>query len=352
MNDQQLINATEHLPKDRAGEDLRSSAATKTVLRVRDLHTYFFTKYGTVMAVQGVSFDLYEGEILGLVGESGSGKSVTVSSIMRLIPSPPGQILSGEVLLGDTDLLQISEQEMRAHRGRDISMILQDPLSSLNPVYTVGEQVAEPLRLHQGLHGDSLRERVVKLLSRVRVPTPERRIHDYPHQFSGGMRQRVMAAIAMASSPRILIADEPTTALDVTIQIQFLQLLKSLQSETGMSVIYITHDLGVVAEICDRVAVMYAGRIVEVGTVERIFGQPAHPYTQALIASVPKLGDERDKLHTIEGQPPDLSRPIAGCPFMPRCEYAMPICREQYPPAFALTADEFAHCWKLADDTE
>lgn len=321
----------------------------KVVLKVKNLHTYFFTKYGTVMAAQGVSFDLYEGEILGLVGESGSGKSVTVSSIMRLVPSPPGQILAGEVLLDDTDLLQLTDQEMRAHRGRDISMILQDPLSSLNPVYTIGDQVAEPIRLHQGLGGESLRSRVVSLLSRVRVPTPERRIHDYPHQFSGGMRQRVMAAIAMASAPRVLIADEPTTALDVTIQIQFLQLLRDLQAETGMSVIYITHDLGVVAEICDRVAVMYAGRVVEVGTVERIFGQPAHPYTEALIASVPTIGDEREVLKTIEGQPPDLSRPIPGCPFVPRCEYAMPVCSQEYPPAFAVGENEFAHCWRLAE---
>ena len=322
----------------------------EVILSVRDLHTYFFTQYGTIRAVQGVSFDLRSGEVLGLVGESGSGKSVTVSSIMRLIPTPPGRILGGEAILDGEDLLQLSEKEMRARRGTDLAMILQDPLSSLNPVYTVGNQVAETVSLHQGLGGRELREVVVNLLSRVQVPSPGARVRDYPHQFSGGMRQRVMTAIAVASNPRILIADEPTTALDVTIQMQFLQLLQELQADTGMSIIYITHDLGVVAEICDRVAVMYAGRIVEIGDVGRIFAEPAHPYTEALIASVPRLGEgESGTLRTIEGQPPDLSVPVIGCPFAPRCEYVMDICTEQFPPRIQITEDEYADCWKLAD---
>lgn len=322
----------------------------EVILSVRDLHTYFFTQYGTIRAVQGVSFDLRNGEVLGLVGESGSGKSVTVSSIMRLIPTPPGRILAGEAILDGEDLLQLSGKEMRARRGTDLAMILQDPLSSLNPVFTVGNQVAEPVSLHQGLGGRELREVVVDLLSRVQVPSPEDRLRDYPHQFSGGMRQRVMTAIAVASNPRILIADEPTTALDVTIQMQFLQLLQELKTNAGMSIIYITHDLGVVAEICDRVAVMYAGRVVEIGDVRRIFAEPAHPYTEALIASVPKLGErERGPLHTIEGQPPDLSVPVVGCPFAPRCEYVMTICTEQFPPRVEVAEGEYADCWRLVE---
>ena len=320
---------------------------TLPLLEVRDLRTYFFTKYGTVRAVDGVSFSLKPGEVLGLVGESGSGKSVTATSILRLI-QPPGRILSGEILFEGENLLTLSESEMRDHRGQDITMILQDPLTSLNPVFQIGNQVGEPLQQHQGVSGQTLVDKVVSLLQRVRIPDAGARAAHYPHQFSGGMRQRVMASIAVACSPKLLIADEPTTALDVTIQAQFLTLLRELKDEFNLAVLYITHDLAVVAQICDRVAVMYAGHIVEVGDVRRLFESPAHPYTEGLIKSVPRLGRKSDRLYSIDGQPPDLSKAVAGCPFAPRCPYTMPICLAQPPPAFETSDGGFANCWKLA----
>ena len=300
------------------------------LLQVRDLRTYFFTRAGVVKAVDGVSFAVQRGEIVGLVGESGSGKSNVCLSILNMVPKPAGRIVSGEILLEGTDLLSLDEREMRAVRGRDISMILQDPLSSLNPVYTVGDQVSEAIATHHPVRGADLRRRVIDALQKVHIPGAPARRKDYPHQFSGGMRQRVMAAIAVSCAPKLLIADEPTTALDVTIQAQFLQLMRELRG-SDMGILYVTHDLGVVAQLCDRVLVMYAGRIVESGPVEQIFRAPRHPYTAALIGSVPVLGGRRGRLYQIEGQPPDpLAQPV-GCRFAPRCPRADERCHAEEP---------------------
>ena len=320
------------------------------LLQVKDLKTYFFTRRGVGKAVDGVSFSLHEGETLGLLGESGCGKSVTSLSIVRLIPEPAGRIVAGEVLFEGRDLLQIPEQEMRQYRGKRIAMILQDPLSTLNPVFSIGNQVAEPLRVHHVVPRSKIREQVAKLLSLVRIPAPESRLDDYPHQFSGGMRQRVVGATAVAAEPKILIADEPTTSLDVTIQAQYLRLLKDLQKESNLSIIFITHDLGVVARICDRVAVMYAGKIVEELPVGELFDHPVHPYTEGLLRSIPQMDTRVRRFPSIDGSPPVVHQLPPGCAFAPRCPKVMDICRGEYPPVTALKEDHTVACWLPAQD--
>jgi oligopeptide transport system ATP-binding protein len=319
------------------------------LLEVRDLQTWFFTRDGVVHAVDGVSFDILKGEALGLVGESGCGKSVTASSIMRLIPQPPGKIVGGSVTLIEdgrrTDLVQSSDDEMSKIRGRTISMIFQDPMTSLNPVLTIGFQIMEPLRIHFGMEGQQAKKRTIELLSAVGIPAAAARVNHYPHHFSGGMRQRVMVAMALACNPKLLIADEPTTALDVTVQAQLLDLIKDLCRDTGAAVMIITHDLGVVADLCERVIVMYAGMIVESGTVDQLFDRPQHPYTQGLLHSVPRLGTTvRDRLIPIEGQPPDLVNPGPGCRFRWRCPLRFEKC-EETPPLFLVDDDQYSRCW-------
>jgi oligopeptide transport system ATP-binding protein len=321
----------------------------RPLLEVCDLQTRFFTRAGVVRAVDGVSFVLGPGETLGIVGESGCGKSVTALSIMRLVPSPPGRTVGGRVLLHEDertrDLLRLPEREVRAIRGNLISMIFQDPMTSLNPVLTIGYQIAEPLIVHRGLSADAARRRVVELLDAVGIPAARDRLDDYPHQFSGGMRQRVMIAMAMACQPKLLIADEPTTALDVTIQAQILDLIRRLNEEFGTAVILITHDLGVVAELCQRVLVMYAGQVVENAPTEALYDQPQHPYTLGLMRSVPRLGaDVKRRLVSIHGMPPDLVAPPAGCRFRPRCPRAQPRCREE-PELVSVGADHRAACF-------
>jgi oligopeptide transport system ATP-binding protein len=329
------------------------------ILEVRDLRTHFFTRAGVVRAVDGISFAVHAGETVGIVGESGCGKSVSALSIMRLIPSPPGRIVSGQILLqaGNQpspnghgngtvrDLATLPEGEVRDIRGNVISMIFQDPMTSLNPVLKIGFQIAEPLILHQGLTADTARRRAAELLSEVGIPAARHRLDDYPHQFSGGMRQRVMIAMAMACQPKLLIADEPTTALDVTIQAQILDLIMRLNREFGTAVILITHDLGVVAELCQRVIVMYAGRIAETAPATELFERPQHPYTLALLRSVPRLGpDVKRRLVPIKGMPPDLLAPPSGCRFRPRCARAQIRCQEE-PELAAVGADHRAACW-------
>jgi oligopeptide/dipeptide ABC transporter ATP-binding protein len=323
------------------------SPRDRVVLQVRGLRTYFYTRWGVVKAVDGVTFDLRRGETLGIVGESGSGKSVTALSIMRLIPSPPGKIVGGEVYLDGENLLALDEGEMRKVRGKKIALILQDPLTSLNPVLSIGDQVTEAIRIHQGVPRRSALERAVEVLRKMRIPAPEDRVRDYPHQMSGGMRQRVVGAIAISCTPSVLIADEPTTSLDATIQAQYLRLLKEIQQQTGLSLIFITHDFGIVAKMCDRVAVMYAGRIVESGDVRQIFNRPAHPYTRALLASVPKLEEEVERLYAIPGQPPVLHHLPPGCPFAPRCPLTRDRCLEEYPPTVEVEGGHTAACWAL-----
>jgi len=320
----------------------------KTILSVEDLRTYFFTRAGVVKAVDGVSFTVKEGESLGIAGESGCGKSITCLSLVKLVPQPAGRIVSGRVLFEGEDILTKEEREMRRWRGKKISMILQDPLTSLNPCYTVENQVSEPFKI-EGTNGGriNIRGKVIEILRRVKIPSAERRMKDYPFQFSGGMRQRVLAAMAIARDPRLLIADEPTTSLDVTIQDQFLRLLKEMQKENRMGLIMITHDLGIVAETCDRVAIMYAGKIVEKGTVERIFLSPAHPYTEALMEALPKLEGKSKRLFQIEGEPPNLLQLPEGCSFWPRCHKVMEICRKESPPMTLLDGGGEASCWLL-----
>ena len=321
----------------------------KNVLEVNNLKTQFFTRAGIVYAVDGVSFHVGEGETLGIVGESGCGKSVTATSIMRLIPSPPGKIVDGEILLtdkdGTTDLLSISDGDMRHIRGNKVAMIFQDPMTSLNPVLTVGDQISEPLILHLGLSKHEAEQRAIDLLKRVGIPAAEDRINAYPHQFSGGMRQRVMIAIALSCNPKLLIADEPTTALDVTIQAQILELMMQLNQEYGTAIIMITHDLGVVAEICERVVVMYAGQVVETGASKDLFNNPQHPYTIGLLNSVPQIGDKvKEALVPIPGLPPDLLAPPIGCRFRPRCRFRQEKCEES-PPLAVVAPGQQARCW-------
>jgi oligopeptide/dipeptide ABC transporter ATP-binding protein len=318
------------------------------LLVVENLKTHFFTRRGITKAVDGVSFTLHAGETLALVGESGSGKSVTCLSLVRLVPEPAGRIVGGRVLLEGDDLLRKSAAEMRRVRGKQIAMVLQDPMTSLNPALTIGSQVSEVLRLHQGLRGTSLRERVLEALRRLRISAAETRLRHYPHQFSGGMRQRVSSAIALSCAPRLLIADEPTTSLDVTIQAQYLDLLKEVQAAAGVAVILVTHDFGIVAANADRVAVMYAGKIVEMGTTLQIFDNPRHPYTQALLRCLPDVGIRDRQLVEIGGQPPDLARLGPGCPFAPRCPERQPICEKTYPPPVPIEDGHEAHCWVAA----
>jgi oligopeptide transport system ATP-binding protein len=315
------------------------------LLVVENLKTHFFTRRGITRAVDGVSFSLHAGETLALVGESGSGKSVTCLSLVRLVPQPAGRIVGGRVLFAGEDLLRKSDSEMRRVRGKQIAMVLQDPMTSLNPALTIGTQVSEVLRLHQGLRGSTLREGVLEALSRVRVPGAQTRLQHYQHQLSGGMRQRVSSAIALSCAPRLLIADEPTTSLDVTIQAQYLELLKDVQRSTGIAVILVTHDFGIVATNADRVAVMYAGRIVEIGSTLDVFDNPAHPYTRALLRCLPDVELRHRRLVEIGGQPPDLAQLPPGCPFAPRCPERQPRCEQEYPPAVALTEGHVAHCW-------
>ena len=307
------------------------------LLEIKNLHTYFQTREGLVCAVEGVSFYLDRGELLGLVGESGCGKSITALSIMRLV-APPGKIVAGEILFEGRDLLKLSNAEMRSMRGNDVAMIFQDPMTSLNPVFTVGEQIAEALRLHRKLSRKDARAAAVEAMREVSIPDPELRVNDYPHQLSGGMRQRVMIAMALACDPKVLIADEPTTALDVTIQAQILELLNNLRRTRDLAVLLITHDLGVVAEVADRVAVMYTGKIVEESPVDELFARPKHPYTEGLLRSVPKLTAKdvarKTRLQTIEGTVPRPTALPPGCHFEPRCPYRMPRCREEEIPLY------------------
>ena len=317
-----------------------------TLLEVRDLRTYFFTQDGVVKAVDGVSYDLQEGETLGLVGESGCGKSVSALSLMRLVQDPPGRVVDGEVVFEGRDLLQLSEDEMRGIRGNRIAMIFQEPMTSLNPVLTIGRQLSEALELHMDMDGAAARKRSIELLQMVGIPEAERRIDDYPHQFSGGMRQRVMIAMGMSCNPRLLLADEPTTALDVTIQAQVLEIVKRLCSEMGTAVILITHNLGVVARYADRVNVMYAGKVIERAESAELYAHPAHPYTIGLLNSIPRLDEElKEKLDPIEGLPPDLVNLPPGCPFMPRCRFAQSKCGEEYPPFAQVAPNHMVACW-------
>jgi oligopeptide/dipeptide ABC transporter ATP-binding protein len=317
------------------------------LLKVKNLKTYFLMEEGLVRAVDGISFDLKEGETLGLVGESGCGKSVSALSILRLIPNPPGKIVGGEILFEDRDLLKLSEDEIREVRGNKIAMIFQEPMTSLNPVLTIGHQVSEPIVVHRNRSKKEALKESIKLLTNVKIPAAETRIRAYPHHFSGGMRQRAMIAMGLGCNPRLIIADEPTTALDVTIQAQLLELMKNLTRDYGMSLIIITHNLGVVARYADRVNVMYAGRIVEKGTAKDIYSDQRHPYTIGLMASVPRLDlDTKKKLIPIEGQPPDLLHVPLGCAFHPRCVYAFDKCHREIPELRVVEENHEIACWK------
>ena len=315
------------------------------LLELKNLKTFFATKRGTVKAVNGVSYSLDAGKVLGVVGESGSGKSVSAMSILRLLDGN-GYIDSGEILFNGQDLTKLSMNEMYKIRGNEISVIFQEPMTSLNPVFTVSRQISEPLMIHQGMNKKQAAAKAVELLSDVKIPNPEVVAKQYPHQLSGGMRQRVMIAMALACRPKLLIADEPTTALDVTIQAQILELMKDLQKKTHMGIIFITHNLGVVAEICDKVSVMYAGKMVEQGPVDDIFYQPGHPYTMGLLRSMPRVDAESyERLIPIEGTPVDMLNPPEGCPFAPRCEHAMKICLQKMPPYVELGNQHRSACW-------
>jgi oligopeptide transport system ATP-binding protein len=316
------------------------------ILEVKDLHVSFKTYKGEVKAVRGVDFHLNKGETIAIVGESGCGKSVTSQTIMRLIPNPPGVIKQGEIIFEGTDLTKASEKQMEKIRGSEISMIFQDPMTSLNPTLTIGTQIMEGLIKHQKLDKKTAREKAIEMLRLVGIPSPESRLDQYPHQFSGGMRQRAMIAIALACQPKVLIADEPTTALDVTIQAQIIDLMKALQEKTGTSIILITHDLGVVADIADRVVVMYAGKVVESGKLEEIFYQPKHPYTWGLLGSMPRLDLSRDQeLLPIMGTPPNLLDPPQGCPFAARCQHAMSVCTQEMPELDEVSSTHQVACW-------
>ena len=319
------------------------------ILQVRNLRTQFNTDGGIVRAVDDVSFDLYPGESLGIVGESGSGKSITALSILRLVPDP-GRIVSGEVIFRNTDLLKADDEEIREIRGRDIAMIFQDPQSSMNPVLRTGFQIDEAMLAHQQATKKQAAQRTIELLRKVRIPAPERRVKDFPHQLSGGMRQRAMIAMGLANTPSILIADEPTTALDVTVQAQILELLGDLNRELGTAIIMITHNMGVVAGLCSRVIVMYAGQIVEQGPVDQIFEQPQHPYTWSLLKSIPRVDALRhERLRSIEGMAPDLLRPPGGCRFHPRCPFRIEKCFADAPPLVEVKPDQQASCWVTMD---
>ena len=321
------------------------------ILQVKNLRTYFNTDEGIVKAVDGVSFNLRKGETLGIVGESGSGKSVTNLSVINMIPSPPGRIAGGEILYHGRDLLKMSKDEIRQIRGNKISMIFQDPMTSLNPFLRISTQMVETIRLHQGLDKRAAKEKAIEMLRLAGIPAPEKRIDQYPHQFSGGMRQRVMIAMGLSCNPEILIADEPTSALDVTIQAQILDLMKDLTERLGTAVILITHSLGVVAGTCDTTCVMYAGRFVERGPTALLFESPLHPYTQGLVRSVPRLDrDEDERLSSIRGQPPNVIDLPDCCPFYPRCDKAMPLCKKKYPAWKTLDDGRTVGCWLYSED--
>jgi len=321
------------------------------LLELKELRTSFFTHVGEVKAIRGVSFHLDKGEALGIVGESGSGKSVTSMSIMRLLQNP-GKIIGGDIIFNGENLMDKSDKEMQKIRGNDIAMIFQDPMTSLNPVYTVGNQIIEAIVKHQKISKSDARKKAIEMLNIVGIPSPEKRIDQYPHEFSGGMRQRAMIAMALSCEPKLLIADEPTTALDVTIQAQILELMKDLKNKLDTSIILITHDLGVVADVCARIIVMYGGIILEEGRSEDIFYNPKHPYTLGLLKSIPKLADKEDKerLIPIPGSPPDLLKPPKGCPFAARCEYAMKICIDKMPEYTYVKEDHRSMCWLLHKD--
>ena len=320
---------------------------SEKLLEIKDEKLSFFTPAGEVKALNGVSFSMNEGEVLGIVGESGSGKSVTAYSILGLT-AYPGKLIGGTIYFNGHQIEKMSEKEMRKIRGNEVSIIFQDPMTSLNPVYTIGNQITEVIRLHTGKGKKEAYDRAKELLELVGINEPTKRLKQYPHELSGGMRQRVMIAIALACEPKLLIADEPTTALDVTIQAQILELMQELRQKLGMSIIMITHDLGVVASMCERIAVMYAGHIVEYGTADEIFYEPKHEYTKGLINSIPKLSaQEIERLVPIEGQPVDLLNPPAGCPFAPRCANCMKICLREMPPKTELSDTHYSHCWLL-----
>jgi oligopeptide/dipeptide ABC transporter ATP-binding protein len=334
--------------------------AAEAILEIDNLRTHFFTSAGVVRAVDGVSYDVHSGETLGVVGESGCGKSVTALSILRLVANPPGRIVGGAIRLAGTNLLELTESKMESIRGNDISMIFQEPMTSLNPLLTVGRQIAEAIALHRGLSRREAWNEAVEMLRRVHIPEPERRAHAYPHQLSGGMRQRVMIAMAVSCDPRVLIADEPTTALDVTIQAQILDLMRELQDRLGTAIILITHDMGVVAENADRVAVMYAGRKVEEANARELFERPGHPYTKGLLGSIPNLevaahtGARRPRLNEIRGMVPSLAALPKGCTFAPRCRFATADCLAAYPPLVQHRAGHWIACWhaeRLLEDT-
>ncbi|MEA4884558.1 MAG: ABC transporter ATP-binding protein [Clostridia bacterium] len=320
----------------------------KPLLEVRNLKTCFYTEDGVVPAIEDVSFSLGEGETVGIVGESGSGKSVTALSVMRLIPNPPGRIENGEIIFKGENLLAKRMNEMRRIRGNDIAMIFQEPMTSLNPVLTVGEQIMEAIALHQQLGRQDARDKTIRMLRSVGIPSPERRVDDYPHQMSGGMRQRVMIAMALSCNPELLIADEPTTALDVTVQAQILELIMALKNDLGASVMLITHDLGVVAETADRVIVMYAGKVMENAGVKELFRRPAHPYTMGLLGSIPKLNEDRARLQSIDGVVPSPFNMPKGCRFHPRCSSAMDVCRNEEPGFTSIADGHNVRCWKYA----
>jgi oligopeptide/dipeptide ABC transporter ATP-binding protein len=322
---------------------------TGPLLDIRRLSTHYVSARGTrvTRAVDDVTLSLDQGQTLGIVGESGSGKTTLALTLLRMLP-PAARVVSGEMLFEGSDLLKKPEHEMRRIRGKRIAMILQDPMMSLNPLFTVGDQVAEPIRVHEGAPRRSAWRRATELLKAVRIAAPERRVGEYPHQLSGGMRQRIVGAIAISCEPKLLIADEPTTSLDLTIQAQYLKLLRDLQRAHNLALIFITHNLGIVAKMCDQVAVMYAGRLVEAGPVKQIYNSPAHPYTRALLESIPRLGDSRQRLTAIEGQPPDPSAPPPGCAFHPRCPKVMDRCRTEAPPEFRVADSQTSRCWLSA----
>lgn len=322
---------------------------TEAILKISNLHTHFFTDRGEIPAVDGVSLTVHKGEVVGIVGESGCGKSVTSLSIMKLVPSPPGKIVNGTIEYNGMNLVNASEKQMRKIRGNEISMIFQEPMTSLDPLFTIGNQIREAIRLHQKVTKKEATERAVEMLRLVGIPRAEEIINEYPHQLSGGMRQRVMIAMAMASNPKILIADEPTTALDVTIQAQILDLMKKLNEEKETAILLITHDLGVVAEICDRVVVMYAGQVVEEGTTREILKDSTHPYTKGLIRSIPKLHEKNQSLYSIPGTVPKLRMGMTGCRFKDRCEFAHERCFTETPELFSLGNNRYSRCFLLED---
>ena len=325
---------------------MNNQKSDEKILQVKNLQTWFWTDAGIVKAVDGVSFDLHKREMLAIVGESGSGKSVTNLAIMNLIPNPPGKIIGGEVWFGGKDVLKMDKQEIRQLRGNKISMIFQDPMTSLNPFLKISTQMIETIRLHQGLSKKDARDRAIEMLKLVGIPAAEKRVDCYPHQFSGGMRQRVMIAMGLSCDPEVLIADEPTSALDVTIQAQILDLIGDLSARLGTAVILITHSLGLVAGMCDRVCVMYAGRVVEQGEVDELFANPAHPYTRGLIKSVPRMDKKNaGRLFSISGQPPNVIDLPPCCPFYPRCSEAMPQCKTEYPASYSLSPSHRTSCW-------